>query len=916
MIKNKEHAITFLLCILLPTTLHGMRNLSKTSQTKNIRPITTTTTKTSRVNVTIPKTKTPVTQQISPTKTQRSPTRRSSDSSAPSFTPSFTSPKAMLSIYEGRIENAKKYQLPTEQYEKLIDTINEKEDFTDEEATQLALEFNRLQSTTELKKLTIQLNDLINTAQKHGIPNQELDIFKLAAQTDIDAISELGLDTLEIFIETLETNINQLEALIKEHASIKEKKEPITQKTPEEITEEQRIKELLEAFDEETEQEKITRETREAQEKTQKIAPRKIRLPKEIKESPLKEFMEKEQLRQAQEVAEKKAAEELTRLETEKLQKEVDQLYKEIEKEFTEELQTEQMRIDTQAHIKYIEQEQAKAAANKEDQQKLIDEITQSKAELEQIEREHQDRKTAIEQLQKEWEDKQEALDLQTQKETEASAAQQKIESAQRRKELEKAEAASLQAKKEALQAEQKAQEEQQKLDNAIIKTQQAQSALQAKEKSLADDAQAIKKLETELAQLQNKHQSTLQAMNQAKSQFTAQKQNIESQAQTELEQLNQEAATKLQQAKENLQKSQDFIAKTAEEQMAELDVLEKKYKEEATIKQQDIQTARDQQFKRINEKYEQELRMIETELNQFIEQQIKTEQKQNEERKKEKEEKERQEREREQQEKDKKAEGDGTIPQKTDIVQIEQTTTEEPRKQDNRQDKPNIPIIPPKEISTIQETEESTLLPIIPEITPIQPDKESQYMIEKPVYQAAETPTYPPFEQPSYYPINRATGTTPRWTTPTFSSYSPGSTSAPLIPSTSSASSTPSSAESIGWTSSDYMNPYTQRIELQPRFTSKDATTTPETEKDKKVQAQDIIWWEKLVPKWIVQYLGRKDRNLQETPKTESPAPIDTPETEKSVTQETGIVKTIVETIKKPISNAISYIRGLFNPS
>jgi len=84
----------------------------------------------------------------------------------------------------------------------------------------------------------------------------------------------------------------------------------------------------------------------------------------------------------------------------------------------------------------------------------------------------------------------------------------------------------------------------------------------------------------------------------------------------------------------------------------------------------------------------------------------------------------------------------------------------------------------------------------------------------------------------------------------------------------------------------------------------------------EKKVQPSEQVWWEKLLPKWIVQYLGRKDRTIQEKTAAEKPLLRSTSSegqaTEKPA-KKAGIIETIVETIKKPISQAVDYIRGLF---
>lgn len=130
-------------------------------------------------------------------------------------------------------------------------------------------------------------------------------------------------------------------------------------------------------------------------------------------------------------------------------------------------------------------------------------------------------------------------------------------------------------------------------------------------------------------------------------------------------------------------------------------------------------------------------------------------------------------------------------------------------------------------------------------------------------------------------------------------------------------ATGTPPKAESVGWTTpADLMTPYTQRIELPPRVMSKEETPTTEIKQEKKVQPQDIVWWEQLLPKWVVEYLGRKDRIARTEQKAEEvtkSTQFATPEAEPQK-KEAGIIETIIKVVKKPISNAINYIKRLIN--
>lgn len=928
--KNKKHNIILLLCTLLPTALHGMKP-SKTSRVlRPTKPISTKPVIQPQPKIELPTepakkphvetTKLPQPSKLKPVQLIK-PSEPIKSLEPTIQRQTFISPKDRIEHYKALIEDAQKYKLKVKKYNSLIEKIEQAEDFTETEAVNIAELFDVLQAKIELKELTIILDNLMTTAKQSGLTDQDLEKFK---KLDINSANDML--TIDIFKEDIDKQITELENLIEKQKKLT-KKEPQSQitpaKTPEEIAIEQQIeKELLEGL-EKAGQEETTEEKRKTQEQPQKWHQKKIILPKEITESPLKEFKEKEQLRRAEEAAEQKAAEEQIEKELKKDKEEVDQLLQEIDQELTKEQQAEQERLATEAKIKEIEQEQERTVAHKKEQQKLLDEITKYETQLEQFEREHQERQKAIDQLQKEWQDKQTALDLQTQKETEAHATQQNIESAQRKQALKEVKTERQRAERKARKAEQKAQEEQKKANDALAKLQKAETDMRTKEKNLENDTQAIEQLEAELAELKNKHQSIQQAMTEAKSEFTEQKQKIKTQAQAELEQLNQETITKIQEAKNSLQKSKDFIAQNNGEQAAELEALEAKYKEEAAIKQQNIEKRNNEQLARINETYEQELRLIEADLQQFEQKQaqerLETEKAKTEERKKEEEKREKErEQEREQRKKIEKVEeggGSGEIPHATNIEQPPaQLPTEVTRNEEgDRHKKPYIPITPYKEIPVAPEENKVIEPVVLPQTTsetiPGQQSEES--VAQATAKQATEETVSPTPEQPTYYPAGRPTSKNAGRPTPR-SSNAPQTQIPPFTPSTS-GTGTPSSATSIGGTSTSPMTPYTQRIELQPRPATKEEIAASEAKMEKKVQPQDIVWWEKLLPKWIVQYLGRKDRNLPEQPKTVKPTPIEAPEEEKPVTKETSIIKTIVETIKKPISNAISYIRGLF---
>ena len=758
--------------------------------------------------------------------------------------------------------------------------------------------FSFLETAVQTKKAILELAELINKAISM---NQAINIKPFQSYVD-SLINEINLKTLidnkDLALKKLTEFRNEIALQPLKSSSLEELKKELekTKLTPEE--------EFLE--------QKITIEpTRKKEPKKPLIfeEPTLEKLKKDLKKMNIeaeREFpREKTELALAQEVAEKKAAQEQAKKAEEKLKKEVDQLYEQIEKEFNDEQKAEQERIAREAQIKEIEQEQKKAAANKAEQQKLLNEIAKNEAQLEEIEREQLERQKKQELLKKEWQEKELALNEQIQKTIEADAAQQKIESTQRRKELEKVEAEALQAKKEALEAEQHAQAEQNKLDDANLKLQQAQNSLEAKQK-----------LEAELAELKNKHQSVQQKMKDAKADFMKQKEKIESQTKSELHQVEQDKTTKIQEAQNNLKKTQDFINKSAEEQTIELDRLEKKYKEETHIQQQSIEARKNEQLKRINEKYEHELKSIEVELEQFIKQQAEAE-KIKKQQEKEREEEEKKEAETKQKEEKVKGDGGSNIPQTIINEQAQETKAQETEEKSTDK-KTQIPVTPQKEIPLVPTQEEpqisAVVLPqITPEIISGKQKKEVRPITEEPIYQPTEQQAQSAgeYRTPSF--AGRTSGTTPRWPSPTFSPYSRPTKAAPFMPSVPYGGSTSSTPESVGWTSpNEPITPYTQRIEVLPRVAPQEKTTLLETKAEQKAQAQEKVWWEKMLPKWIVEYLGRKDRSIQQKAIEEKTEPI-SPIEEKPIKKETGIVGTIIESIKKPITNAISYIRALF---
>ena len=108
---------------------------------------------------------------------------------------------------------------------------------------------------------------------------------------------------------------------------------------------------------------------------------------------------------------------------------------------------------------------------------------------------------------------------------------------------------------------------------------------------------------------------------------------------------------------------------------------------------------------------------------------------------------------------------------------------------------------------------------------------------------------------------------------------------------------------------------PYTQRIDFGPRVPEKVVTPSPEIKIEKKVQPQAQVWWEKLLPTWVAQRLGRKDRTIIEKPKVakSETTGIEEEKIEAAEKKETSVIETIIEVVKKPVINAINYIRELF---
>jgi hypothetical protein len=388
-----------------------------------------------------------------------------------------------------------------------------------------------------------------------------------------------------------------------------------------------------------------------------------------------------------------------------------------------------------------------------------------------------------------------------------------------------------------------------------------------------------------------------------------------------ELEREDQERRLKIEQLHKEWQEKETAL---------ELEV--QKEAEALAIRQKDaeeIENAKNEELQKINTQYEQQLQAIEAELETLQKkpkEQLATEKSKEEATKEElkeerKEEKKEQEKEKKEEQKKEEKEQDrpeGAMPPNENIKQLEKGEEKEIEENGNR--KPIAPMVPQKEQLSVPQEEEKIEEAILPQITP-------EIIVTQPKKETTPIPdiTYQPIE-PSFAPSfaesfgghgkateGRPTGITPRWTPSRFAPYVPQAPTPSSIPSTSyGAGGTPSPAESIGWGSTDLINPYTQRIGLPPRVAPKEEIAAQETKIEKKVQPEEQIWWEKLLPKWIVQYLGRKDRTIQEKASAKKTTPISAPEEEKPA-KKAGIIETIVETIKKPISKAVDYIRSLF---
>ena len=262
---------------------------------------------------------------------------------------------------------------------------------------------------------------------------------------------------------------------------------------------------------------------------------------------------------------------------------------------------------------------------------------------------------------------------------------------------------------------------------------------------------------------------------------------------------------------------------------------------------------------------------------------------------------------------------GDGEVPPKIEKEEIREQKEEEEKE---AKEVPQLPIIPQEEIIVPQEKEANIAevkAEITPEVKPTiisQPQKEIRSVPETKYQQSL-----PEVSQSTISPAIISTGASQairptKVQTPMRASESQ---TPPFKPSISSGTRADVSPESVSAPSSMGITlPYTQRIDLGPRVPEKVVTPPQEIKIDKKAQPQAQVWWEKLLPTWVAQRLGRKDRTAIEKPTVAKPETTGTEEekVEKVERKEASVIETIIEVVKKPVINVINYIRGLFGVS
>ena len=679
-----------------------------------------------------------------------------------------------------------------------------------------------------------------------------------------------------------------------------------------------------------------------------------------------------QKLHAEEEAAKQKAAAELARIKEEQLKKEVDAEYELYEKEATEIERIEQEVTEREEDLRQFRLKQEQIVASKTDQERLLKQIAEDEAGMEQLENKLASEKLKWEQTRKSIEEYHAAQELELQEEADAHAMQEKNQKIEHQKALEISKAETSQAQKEYMEAEQKAQETENRLDASLKKLQQAENNLQAKKDNITADTQEIEKLEAELAKIKNKSAEIQQREEEAKANFAQQKTDIEAKAQAELKQIEQETTEKLQQIRTSLEKSQDFINKTAQEKLQELEKLEATSKNELIEKQQLIEKAKNETKQHITANYKRNLELFYAELETFQKQQLQSQELGSAQLKPQTEQLQPQELgqaklEQQKQQLQSQELGKAKLEQetiKTIEEKAEQKTTpekKEPEVKKNEQGEGGTPdtkdIQEYKEEIRQEQKEEkaehieatkkpSTFVPLSPSKTS-EPTYEAlpEVIIEK-VAPSKETPiaeTHEPYFVPLSHTAsenkleNKLTSPTPPYSTPrrpTGRRRRPFYAQSGVYPEpakgtgTSIAPSTPSSPTSVENFPSNSTSAYTTRT--GDKIISKPITKEPasETERIKKIQPQSQTWWEKmlanwkeLLPDWIKGQLQQKiqlqDKINQKTPEiAEISAPEETIAQEAPQKESTGAVKTIIEAIKQPISNVIDYIRQWWKSS
>lgn len=268
----------------------------------------------------------------------------------------------------------------------------------------------------------------------------------------------------------------------------------------------------------------------------------------------------------------------------------------------------------------------------------------------------------------------------------------------------------------------------------------------------------------------------------------------------------------------------------------------------------------------------------------------------------------------------EKRSEGDdGEIPPK---IEKEEVKEEKEEQKEITPERSQLPIQSPEEIISPQE-KEVNIAKVEPEVTSEVKPISSQPKKEKPVI-VPEKEYQPSFEvtQPTQSTISPAIAPSAsqqiRPLKPQIPARASQTSAPPFRPSIRSGGRADVSPESVSAPGSTGITlPYTQRIDLGPRVPEKVITPPQEITIEKKEQPKEQVWWEKLLPAWIVQRLERKDRIV--TAKAEEAKPEsaiveeEKEEIETAQKKEAGVLQTIIETVKKPIINAINYVRVLF---